>query len=394
MPGRDQQDNLRSVIITQSPENNSYSLDLPSRPDFFMCETRCDQEQLKPTLGSTRLYLGGGFKDETKSVGPTPYSWQHTDVAALESTQQEADTRVILHSIYSGQNEYVERIIIHSNDTAIVVICVYYASTLLTCRFAETVSGFAPHERAIYLPIHDIAAALGSATSRALPFVGKRSRWRRQKNGQTQINTFHLKNRYAPRELKIVWHGKLLAYSHKPVYLGVTVDRCLTYKDHIAKTKAKNGARNSILKKLANTNNYWGTDAKTIRTTALALYFSAAEYVSPVWSRSSHASKIDPVLNAACRAISGCLRPTRVDDLSISIVLILSTYECLLVFLVVLQVSLLRLIKYILSYLILYLLCGIAPPHIRRQSHPSLRNSNKKTTLCILYTSKIQPERG
>ena len=64
------------------------------------------------------------------------------------------------------------------------------------------------------------------------------------------------------------------------------------------------------------------------RTTALALCFSAAEYASPVWSRSPHASKIDPVLNAACRAISGCLRPTRVDDL--------------------------------------YLLCGIAPPHIRR----------------------------
>ena len=52
---------------------------------------------------------------------------------------------------------------------------------------------------------------------------------------------------------------------------------------------------------------FWGTDTRTIRTTA------AAEYASPVWSRSSHASKIDPVLNAACRAISGCLRPTRVD---------------------------------------------------------------------------------
>ena len=35
------------------------------------------------------------------------------------------------------------------------------------------------------------------------------------------------------------------------------------------------------------------------------------EYASPVWSRPSHASKIDPVLNAACRA----MRPTRVDYL-------------------------------------------------------------------------------
>ena len=62
----------------------------------------------------------------------------------------------------------------------------------------------------------------------------------------------------------------------------------------------------------------------------MALCSSAAEYASPVWSRSSQASKIDTVLNAACRAISGCLRPTRVGDL--------------------------------------YLLCGIPPPppHIRR----------------------------
>ena len=126
------------------------------------------------------------------------------------------------------------------------------------------------------------------------------------------ISTFHLKNRDAQRELKVVWHGKLLAYCHKPVYLAVTLDRCFTYKYHIAKTKAKTGARNSILKKLANTN--WGTDARTIRTTAPALCFSSAEYASRVWSRPTHASKIDPVLNTAFSTISGCLRPTSVDD--------------------------------------------------------------------------------
>ena len=120
----------------------------------FLCETWCDEEQLEPTLSSTRLYLGGGFKAETKSVLVT--AGTVTDVAALESTQQEADTRVILHAIYSVQNEDVERIIIHANDTDIVVICVYYASTFL---------------RDSYLPIHEIAAALGPAISRALPFI-------------------------------------------------------------------------------------------------------------------------------------------------------------------------------------------------------------------------------
>ena len=39
-----------------------------------LCETRCDEDQLEPNFVSTRLYLGGGFKDETKSVGPTLYS--------------------------------------------------------------------------------------------------------------------------------------------------------------------------------------------------------------------------------------------------------------------------------------------------------------------------------
>ena len=100
---------------------------------------------------------------------------------------------------------------------------------------------------------------------------------------KTQISAFHLKNRDANHQLRISWYGKRLKYTPNPVYLGVTLDRPLTYKNHIANTKAKVGARNSIFKKQANTN--WGTDARTIRTTALALCFSAAEYASPVWSR-------------------------------------------------------------------------------------------------------------
>ena len=55
MPGRNKLSNLRSVSITQSPTNKSYSLYLPTRPDFlnFLCERCCDVGQ-----------LGGGFKDE------------------------------------------------------------------------------------------------------------------------------------------------------------------------------------------------------------------------------------------------------------------------------------------------------------------------------------------
>ena len=58
------------------------------------------------------------------------------------------------------------------------------------------------------------------------------------------------------------------------------------------------------------------------------LHDSTAEYAAPVWERSAYAHLLNPELNQACRAITGCLKPTNVENL--------------------------------------YLLAGIAPPEIRR----------------------------
>ena len=143
---------------------------------------------------------------------------------------------------------------------------------------------------------------------------------------KTQTSVFHLRNREAKRELNITWCGKELEHTPTPTYLGVTLDRTLSYSSHINKVKAKTAARNNVLKKLSNSK--WGANPATIKTTALALCYSTAEYACPVWEKSSHAYKIDPVLNEACRSITGCLKPTNVENL--------------------------------------YLLAGIAPPAIRR----------------------------
>ena len=45
---------------------------------------------------------------------------------------------------------------------------------------------------------------------------------------------------------------------------------------------------------------------------ALALCYSIAEYAAPVWARSTYAYILDPELNKACRAITGCLKPMNV----------------------------------------------------------------------------------
>ena len=58
-----------------------------------------------------------------------------------------------------------------------------------------------------------------------------------------------------------------------------------------------------------------GANASTIRTTALALCYYVAEYAAPVWARSSHAQKLNPELNSACRAVIGCLKPTNLEDM-------------------------------------------------------------------------------
>ena len=73
--------------------------------------------------------------------------------------------------------------------------------------------------------------------------------------------------------------------------------------------------RNNILHKLSNFK--WGAHPATIRSTALALCFLTAEYACPVWSRSAHVKKINPILNESCRCITGCLKLTKIYSLYI-----------------------------------------------------------------------------
>ena len=75
----------------------------------------------------------------------------------------------------------------------------------------------------------------------------------------------------------------------------------------------KVATRNNLLRKLSNSK--WGANASTIRTTALTLCYYVDEYAAPVWARSSHAQELNPELNSACRAVTGCLKPTNVEDL-------------------------------------------------------------------------------
>ena len=115
-------------------------------------------------------------------------------------------------------------------------------------------------------------------------------------------------NRECGKQLNISWNGVNLTHCNLPVYLGVTLDRTLSYKAHIEKTKKKVGTRNNIIRKLRTSK--WEATPTTLRLSALALCYSAAEYACPVWERSTHAKKLNATLNETCRMITGCLKLT------------------------------------------------------------------------------------
>ncbi|KAJ4939523.1 hypothetical protein JOQ06_028971, partial [Pogonophryne albipinna] len=122
---------------------------------------------------------------------------------------------------------------------------------------------------------------------------GQCSRLRRLKNGlsvgKTVAAAYHLSTREARRELEVRVDNKCLEVQQAPKYLGVHLDRTLSFKKHLEEVKAKVTSRVALIRRLAGTT--WGASAKTLRISTQALVFSVAEYCAPVWSRSPHARK-------------------------------------------------------------------------------------------------------
>jgi len=81
-----------------------------------------------------------------------------------------------------------------------------------------------------------------------------------------------------------------------------------SYKDHISKTADKLKSRNHLISKF--TGMTWGANDSSLRTSALALCYSVAEYCCPVWARSGWARRVDSQLNN-CVPDHRCLHPTQ-----------------------------------------------------------------------------------
>jgi len=132
---------------------------------------------------------------------------------------------------------------------------------------------------------------------------------------KTVSAVFHLINKEAKRELKVNFNNETLPFCSEPKYLGVTLDRSLTYRRHLESPRKKLTSRVALLRRLASSG--WGAGATTLRTATLAMVHSTAEYCAPVWCRSAHTRLIDPTINDALRIVTGCLCLTPADNLPI-----------------------------------------------------------------------------
>ena len=81
-------------------------------------------------------------------------------------------------------------------------------------------------------------------------------------------------------------NDRLLPFCPTPTYLGVKLDRSLTFRHHLVALRKILSSRVTLLRRLVGSG--WGAGAKTLRTATLSLVYSTAKYCAQVWCRSAH----------------------------------------------------------------------------------------------------------
>jgi len=129
------------------------------------------------------------------------------------------------------------------------------------------------------------------------------------------LEVFHYNNKEAKREMKVNHNNETLLLWSEPTYLGVTLDRTLTYRRLLESLRKKLTSCIALLRCLVASGR--GAGATTLRTATLTLVHSTAEHCAPVCCRSAHTCLTDSVINDALQTVAGYFRPELADNLLI-----------------------------------------------------------------------------
>ena len=106
--------------------------------------------------------------------------------------------------------------------------------------------------------------------------------WRlKLSHNKTVKAAFHLNNREAKCELTVYNNGRPLSFRPTLTYLGVKLNRLLTFCHHLVALRKKLSSRVTLLRRLVGSG--WDLGAKKLCIATLSLVYSTAEYCPPVW---------------------------------------------------------------------------------------------------------------
>ena len=105
-----------------------------------------------------------------------------------------------------------------------------------TCNFIYADD---PCVTAQYSSFTEVETTIGDALEELTQYY--RSNSLRAKPDKTQVTAFHLRNKEANRSLKVEWNRTKLENTPHPRYRDVTLDRTLSYKEHMHNTYKDEG---------------------------------------------------------------------------------------------------------------------------------------------------------
>ncbi len=131
-----------------------------------------------------------------------------------------------------------------------------------------------------------------------------------------EVTFFSANSHEANWQPTIIANNIRLHHNPLPKFLGVTLDRLLTFGPHIQSTSAKAAARCRVLSSL--TSKEWGWRKDQLMKVNKAMPLSLVTYVAPEWQTWAAPSRIEQLKrcrNKALTMVTGQLQSTPVETL-------------------------------------------------------------------------------
>ncbi|KAK7097663.1 hypothetical protein V1264_004608 [Littorina saxatilis] len=130
---------------------------------------------------------------------------------------------------------------------------------------------------------------------------------------KTVATCFSLSN--SKETLQLTINNQAIPQEDTPTYLGIKLDKKLTWNPHIKEAEKRATRRLSIMKKLAGTK--WGASSNILRQVYTGHVRPVMEYGAAAWATAakSNTSRLNKVQNASMRIITGGLKTTPIHAL-------------------------------------------------------------------------------